>query len=522
MKLPRLLPVFAAVAAAALAGAIVGVTQDPDSEVQQDAVPSDAFVDLFDGESLTGWDGDPALWRVEDGAITGERTAEMELEHNSFLTWADGELDDFELVLEYRIFSGNSGVQIRSAPIEGRPWGVGGYQADLDAANQWTGALYEEAGRGMLAPRGETATVAPGGAPETTGATGDPDALAAGLKDGDWNTYRIVAQGHRILTEINGERFAEIVDEDPDGRRRAGLLALQLHRGEPMKVQFRNLRLRRLPLQDLKKVVYVAGPPSHRPREHEHNAGALFATRLLNEYHGDKVLAVAYLNGWPADRSAFQNADAVVVQSDGGPRHPAYWHLRQIDYLRGRGVGVGMIHYAVEMTPDESNDTLIRATGGAFEVHWSVNPHWDAEFAALPDHPVARGVEPFEIRDEWYFNMRFLPEMEGVTPILSAVPPAETMSRQDGRHSGNPAVREMVAAGQPQHVCWVVERPEGGRGFGFTGLHFHDNWAHDGFRTTVLNAICWIAGVEIPAEGIATPTPTQAELDANLDPKEPR
>jgi len=174
------------------------------------------------------------------------------------------------------------------------------------------------------------------------------------------------------------------------------------------------------------------------------------------------------------------------------------------------------------MTPDESNEALIQATGGAFEIDWSVNPHWDAEFASLPDHPVARGVEPFTIRDEWYFNMRFLPEMAGVTPILSAVPPPETMSRQDGRHSGNPAVREMVAAGLPQHLCWVVERPEGGRGFGFTGLHYHDNWAHDGFRQTLLNAICWIAGVEIPEGGIPTPTPTQEELDANLDPKEPR
>jgi hypothetical protein len=93
------------------------------------------------------------------------------------------------------------------------------------------------------------------------------------------------------------------------------------------------------------------------------------------------------------------------------------------------------------------------------------------------------------------------------------------MSRPDGHHSGNPEVRKRVEAKQPQHVCWVVERPEGGRGFGFTGLHFHDNWGHDDFRKTVLNAICWIAKAEIPADGIATPTPTQEELDANLDPK---
>jgi len=211
-----------------------------------------------------------------------------------------------------------------------------------------------------------------------------------------------------------------------------------------------------------------------------------------------------------------------VIQSDGGPRHPAYWHLRQIDYLRKQGVGVGTIHYAVEMTPGESNDTLIAATGGAFEVNWSVNPHWDAEIKPNADHPISNGVKPFTIRDEWYFNMRFIDDMKGVTPILSAIPPDETIARKDGHHSGNPHVRKMVAEKQPQHLCWVVEREEGGRGFGFTGVHFHDNWGHDDFRQTLMNAICWIAKVEIPEKGIETPELTQEDLDANLDPKQPR
>ena len=112
--------------------------------------------------------------------------------------------------------------------------------------------------------------------------------------------------------------------------------------------------------------------------------------------------------------------------------------------------------------------------------------------------------------------------MKGVTPILSAIPPDETMSRKDGHHSGNPDVRKMVAEKEPQHLCWVVEREEGGRGFGFTGVHFHDNWADDNFRRTLMNAMCWIAKVDIPEGGIDTPKLTQEDLDANLDPKQPR
>lgn len=519
MNFRTLPPFLAAGGTAATLAALLALAQDAAPEQQQaKAVTNDEFVSLFDGQTLKGWSGDPALWRVEDGAITGETKADAPIAYNSFLKWTAGELDDFELTAEYRIFGGNSGIQVRSFDSD-KPHSIGGYQADIDAAGQWAGTNYGEKFRGILAKRGEKTVIGEDGKPTVTGSLGDPAELAKVIQKEDWNTYRIVARGHQIVCEINGRAMSEIVDNDTDTRRRSGLLAFQLHQGPPMKVQFRNIRLKRLPLGDVKKIVYLAGSPSHPPRQHEHNAGALLAQRLLNTHHGDKVHVTTYLNGWPSDPSAFQNADALVIQSDGGPRHPAFWHLRQIDYLRQQGVGVGMLHYAVEMVPGESNDALIAATGGAFEIDYSVNPHWDGGFTQFPEHPVARGVKPFTIRDEWYFNMRFAKGMEGVTPILSAVPPDETMSRPDGHHSGNPAVRKMVAEKQPQHVCWTIERPEGGRGFGFTGLHFHDNWANDDFRKTVLNAICWIAKVEIPAGGIATPTPTQAELDANLDPK---
>lgn len=109
-------------------------------------------------------------------------------------------------------------------------------------------------------------------------------------------------------------------------------------------------------------------------------------------------------------------------------------------------------------------------------MNWSVNPHWDADYKTLPQHAVTSGVEPFKINDEWYYHMRFREGMKGVSPILSAVPPADTLSRPDGAHSGNPAVRKAVAKGEPQHMMWVSENEGGSRGFGFTGAHFHRNW----------------------------------------------
>ena len=159
--------------------------------------------------------------------------------------------------------------------------------------------------------------------------------------------------------------------------------------------------------------------------------------------------------------------------------------------------------------------------GGAFEVHWSVNPEWEADFKLLPEHPVTRGVKPFKIKDEWYFHMRFREEMEGVNPILSAIPPASTTNRADGPHEGNQYVRQAVSRGEPQHVAWASYRADGGRGFGFTGGHFHRNWGNDDFRKVVLNAILWTAHMEVPPGGVQSAV-KPADLEQNLDPKPPR
>ena len=215
------------------------------------------------------------------------------------------------------------------------------------------------------------------------------------------------------------------------------------------------------------------------------------------------VAVAVYTNGWPDDPQAFAGAAAVVIYSDGGGGHPFLQNdrLKTIGALMDKGVGLACIHYACEPTKEKGQKEFLDWIGGAFEIHWSVNPHWDADFKSLPKHPITRGVKAFSMRDEWYFHMRFRDGLKGVTPILSAVAPESTMERPDGPHSGNPAVREAVKRGEPQHVAWAAERADGGRGFGFTGGHFHKNWGDDDFRKVVLNAILWVAKVEVPANG---------------------
>lgn len=178
----------------------------------------------------------------------------------------------------------------------------------------------------------------------------------------------------------------------------------------------------------------------------------------------------------------------------GGEGHLIHGHLPMFNKLVEDGIGVVALHYAVEVPKGgASADAMLRAIGGYFETWWSVNPHWEADFKDIPTHSITAGITPFAMNDEWYFNMRFVPAMAGVEPILSAKAPAETMERSDGPHSGNPDVRRLVDAGVPQVVAWAYTRPGGGRGFGYTGGHFHKNWQDDSARELVLNAIEWVA-----------------------------
>jgi type 1 glutamine amidotransferase len=268
-----------------------------------------------------------------------------------------------------------------------------------------------------------------------------------------------------------------------------------------------------------KKIVFIAGNPSHGPGEHEHRAGCLLLQSCLTNVPG--ITTEVHSNGWPTDlEKAFADASAIIIYCDGGGGHPLLKgeRLKTIGELMKKGVGLACLHYGVEPTKEKGQAEFLDWIGGAFEIHWSVNPHWEADFKVLPDHPITRGVSPFRINDEWYFNMRFREGMKGVTAILSAVPPASTTNRADGPHSGNPAMREMVANGAPQHVAWACERADGGRGFGFTGGHYHRNWANDQFRKVMLNAILWVAKAEVPPDGVRSEL-AAGQISRDLDPK---
>jgi hypothetical protein len=224
--------------------------------VAQDSAAAGADLWLFDGKTLDGWSGDERVWSVQDGAITGETTAENAISQNTFLIWQGGELDDFELTLEFQIRGGNSGIQYRSQDLGDHR--VAGYQADLDADHQYIGILYDEQGRGILASRGERVVFDGEGNRQVTGSCGDPAELLAHLKPEDWNQYTVRAEGNRLVQSINGYVSIDVTDEAPDAES-SGILALQIHTGPPMKVQFRNIRLRKLgqppPVQPTESVV---------------------------------------------------------------------------------------------------------------------------------------------------------------------------------------------------------------------------------------------------------------------------
>lgn len=277
-----------------------------------------------------------------------------------------------------------------------------------------------------------------------------------------------------------------------------------------------------------KKIVFVAGKPSHGPLQHEHRAGCLLLAKCLAGAPG--ITTAVYSNGWPTkvvgdktvdDNSVFDGANAVVIYSDGGGGHPALQgdRLQVLGALMKKGVGLGCLHYAVEPTIEKGEKEFLDWIGGAFEINWSVNPHWEPNFQELPTHPVTAGVKGFKLLDEWYFHMRFREGMKDVTPVLTAIASDSTMTRPDGAHSGNPAVREAVKNREPQHVMWLATRAGGGRGFGFTGGHFHTGWANNDQRKLVLNAIVWIAQAKVPANGVQSQV-TDEDLMQNLDPKQ--
>lgn len=212
-----------------------------------------AETQLFNGKDLTGWEGDPKFWSVQDGAITGASSPENPVPHNTFITWKGGEPSDFSLTLKFKMTPGddkkytNSGIQYRSKVIDPAKFIVGGYQADFEYGEKWSGILYEEKGRGILAKRGEQVVIKQGDAPgkpkiEVTGKTGDSKEIQDAINKDDWNEYKIVAEGNNVKQYINGKLTVDVTDETAEAPK-SGVIAFQMHQGPPMKVQFKDIVL---------------------------------------------------------------------------------------------------------------------------------------------------------------------------------------------------------------------------------------------------------------------------------------
>lgn len=268
---------------------------------------------------------------------------------------------------------------------------------------------------------------------------------------------------------------------------------------------------------DPAKIVFISGSPSHGRLHHEHRAGNMILAEALNKSELNVQANLVPHYGYPEDPSILEDASTIVIFCTGHRGHVLNKHLDQFDALMKKGIGVVMIHWATEAEKGKPGEKFLEWMGGFCDLDWSVNPHWTARFKDFPDHPICNGVKPFEINDEWYYHMRFVDGLQGVTPILSDLPGPETLRRGDGPRSGNPTVRKAVAAGQKQHVAWAYERPNGGRGFGFTGAHNHDSWRNEGFRKVVLNAILWTAHVEVPEQGCPLHDVSPSDIEKNLD-----
>lgn len=266
-----------------------------------------------------------------------------------------------------------------------------------------------------------------------------------------------------------------------------------------------------------KKLILLAGKPSHGPGAHEFNAGVWILKKCLDNVKGLEV--VSYKNGWPDSDKAFAGAAGILCYADGGNGHPLIQgdRLKTVGDFMSRGMGLMCAHYGVEVPKDKGGKEFLQWIGGHYEHQYSCNPMWTPKYEEFPKHEITRGVKPFEANDEWYFSIRFRDKMKGVTPILSAKP---SDAVRDGPYvyPKGPYKHVQEAKGQSETMMWATERGDGGRGVGFTGGHFHKNWKDDNFRKVVLNALLWICKVEVPKDGVES-TISDDDMKQNLDPK---
>jgi type 1 glutamine amidotransferase len=230
------------------------------------------------------------------------------------------------------------------------------------------------------------------------------------------------------------------------------------------------------------KIVLVAGTQSHGPGDHEYKAGCILLAKFLRQNGVTDPVVVT--GGWPEDEAIFDGARAIVLYMDGGTAHPILKgnRLETIGKLMQKGVGLACLHYAVEIPKENGGAQFLKWIGGYYERPYSINPFNDAELTrASPNHPISRGWQDFRARDEWYYHIRFATEGPPVTPILTAMLPLDAPNRET--------------------LAWAIEREDGGRGFGFTGLHTHRNWSVPEFRRLLVNAVLWTAKLPVPEDG---------------------
>ena len=280
--------------------------------------------------------------------------------------------------------------------------------------------------------------------------------------------------------------------------------------------RFPHADLEKTPEAERKVFVFFTDDGEHGWMQHENTAGAiLFAKRLAASVPGSESIVLR--DTFP-DEALLARATSVILFCSGTDRHPLNDPAKRTSLEAAMKANKGFvgIHWALEAGDAEGSEFLKKYLGGYFEVHYSVNPMWQAEFKEIPGHEITRGVFPFSIYDEFYFNMRF-PEVAGKREdLLMAVPPRKViLLPEDGPRTNNPTVR--ASEGKPQVTAWAFTRPEGGRSFGFTGGHFHWDWKHDDHRRILLNAIAWTGGVEIPEGGLPDSTPTDDELFQHQD-----
>ena len=274
------------------------------------------------------------------------------------------------------------------------------------------------------------------------------------------------------------------------------------------------------------KLVFIAGKPSHPPGMHEFHAGTMLLTQCLKDF--PNLVVDRHDMGWVKDETTFADADAVVIYADGGKGHPALQadHLATLGKLIAKGVGYGCMHYGVEVVPELGGKEFQEWLGGHYENAYSANPIWDATYSTFPTHAVTSGVKSFTTNDEWYIHMRFRPAFghgdkaaqDGATKFVPILVGTPTDATRDGPYvfPKGPYAHLQAEKGAAETTLWTVERPDGGRGFGFTGGHFHKNWGNNDVRKVVLNALVWVTKLDVPAGGVESKV-TDEDLAKNLD-----